>query len=1502
MKSWHRRARRESEENLAASSTADSLAYVIYTSGTTGKPKGSLITHRNAVRLFPATEHWYGFNESDVWTLFHSTAFDFSVWEIWGALLYGGRLVVVPFLVSRSPEAFYDLLACEGVTVLNQTPSAFRQLIQAEELAGQKNLALRYVIFGGEALEMQSLRPWYDRHGDETPRLVNMYGITETTVHVTYRALSNDDLNSGSMIGVPIPDLQIYILDEKRQPVPIGIPGEMYVSGAGLARGYLRRPELTDDRFLPDHLSARAGSRLYRTGDLARLLPGRDIEYLGRIDQQVKIRGFRIELGEIESVLCQHPAVREAVVIAREDVPGAKRLVAYVIASSSSAPEVSELREHLKKSVPEYMVPAAFVYLERFPLTNNGKIDRKALPVPEQRPELASRYAAPQTPAEEKLAAIWCKVLRLERVGIHDNFFELGGDSILGIQVLSLAARVGLKLTPKLLFAHPTIAELGAAAGVAPMSAPARETVADITGDVSLTPIQNWFFQRNLEQPEHYNQAFLFEVAETLDRDHTERALRALSAHHDALRLRYVRRKSAPHLRQQQAGGWRQTYAPVDEVSHLQWMDLSSLAPAEQQRAIEQTAAATQASLDMTQGPLWQAVYFDLGAQQPARLLIVIHHLAVDGVSWRPLLEDFETAYWQLESGGTVHLPEKTASFKSWAKQLGEFCHSESLLKELPYWESATDPERVASAMTPFVEGVATENIEAFADTITVSLTPEETEALLKQVPVAYNTQINDVLLTARALAWNRWSGSRVLFTNLEGHGRENLWDDDARQLDLSRTVGWFTSMFPVCLQLSAGTDGQPGEALKSIKEQLRQIPNRGVGYGVLRYLCAGTGLNARPEPPMVFNYLGQMDQAVAGSKLLRFAKESTGPWHGAKQRRPHALEANGMVVDGCMEFSWTYCRLHRSEAEMRRLTSEFLATLKELIQHCTAEDASGRTPSDFPLARLDQSSLDRLTAGNRDVEDIYPLSPIQTLFVSAGTGSTAVDHWECTLQGELNVSAFQQAWSETVARHAILRSTIHTDGLAEPLQIVHRRVQLPWTVEDWSTEPAAQQTARWTELLKQDAGRPLNLTEAPAMRFTLIRLSGAEWKFLWSAPPLLLDGWSWPLIFGDASQAYEAISHERPFQGAPVRPYRDYVEWLRRQSWDEAAKFWKETLAAFRTPTPLNAGAADRNSGVNQCGAAGDQRYIRHRVTLSAQATSALQALARRLQITISTLVQGGWALQVAKQSGLSDVVYGAAFAARPADLPGFESIAGPFVNNLPVRADVNPSTTAAVFFRGLHTRLAELNPYQFTPLVEIQELSEVPWHYRLFDSLVVFQNYRVDESAKRFGGEIGISDFQGPLHTGYPMMLVADPGDTLAFTLIYDGRMIPSPAAERWGADLVTLFEQLPTMADQSVAQLHELLSAPPVVPPAERKPRGESQNYVPPQSDMEKNIAAVWQKVFGEDRIGIEENFFELGGHSLLLLRMHALLTKGAEDPVPGGYAFAISKHPPSGGPPG
>jgi amino acid adenylation domain-containing protein len=451
----------KSQDNPLPLTAPDNLAYVIYTSGSTGIPKGTLIAHHNVVRLFRATRSWFSFAPEDVWTLFHSYAFDFSVWEIWGALLHGGRLVIVPFEVSRSPHEFYELLCREQVTVLNQTPSAFRQLVGVEEsIIDPSRLGLRLVIFGGEALDFQSLKPWFDRHGDQRPQLINMYGITETTVHVTYRIIKEADLSARqpSLIGAPIPDLELYVLDPHRKLVPVGVAGELYVGGAGLARGYLNRGELTAERFVSHPFDDGKGRRLYRSGDLVRRRGDGDIEYVGRIDNQVKIRGHRIELGEVETVLAQHAAIQQAVVLAREDSED-RRLVAYVVAAAGYAPSVHELRSFVKQKLPEYMVPSAFVVLDSLPLTPNGKLDRKALPAPDQtRPELEKTFVAPRTPVEETLASIWSDVLQFDHVGIHDNFFELGGHSLLATQLISrIRETFKIDLPLRSLFEAPTI-------------------------------------------------------------------------------------------------------------------------------------------------------------------------------------------------------------------------------------------------------------------------------------------------------------------------------------------------------------------------------------------------------------------------------------------------------------------------------------------------------------------------------------------------------------------------------------------------------------------------------------------------------------------------------------------------------------------------------------------------------------------------------------------------------------------------------------------------------------------------------------------------------------------------------------------------------------------------------------------------------------------------------------------------------------------------------------
>lgn len=939
----------ESGDNLGSSITAENLAYVIYTSGSTGRPKGVGVTHANVTRLFAATDAWFHFSAADVWTLFHSAAFDFSVWEIWGALLYGGRLVSVPYLVSRAPDQLLALLERERVTILNQTPSAFRQLMQAEAARAQPaDLALRTVIFGGEALTFASLHPWMARHGDVQPQLVNMYGITETTVHVTYRRLHAEDLHGtkGSMIGIPIPDLRVYLLDPYMQPVPVGVAGEIYVGGAGVARGYLHRPGLTAEHFVPDPFSTTPGARLYRSGDLARFRADGDLEYLGRMDQQIKIRGFRIEAGEIETWLSQHPAVREVVVVARADRAGGQYLVAYVVPERTQVPSVRELRNLLKINVPEHMLPARFVLLDTLPLTPHGKVDRCALPPPDQaRPDLTAPFTPPGDSVEAILARIWAEVLGLERVGIHDNFFEVGGDSIISLQIIARANQVGIRLTPRHLFQHPTIAALATVAGTTPTI---QAEQGSVIGAVPLTPIQHWFFAQHLPDPHHFNQAVMVELWQPLDPVYLQRACAALVQHHDALRLRFV----------QHADGWHQFNAADDHPVALTQVRLATTPDADAAAVMTQTTARLQASLNLEHGPLMQVILFDRQGDPPGYLVIIVHHLAIDHVSWQILLEDLHTAYQQIRQHEPVVLPPKTTSFKEWAERLKAYAQTTVLLHEYHYWQVAL--RRQVGRLPLDLPAPSGQNSEASTETLTVTLSAGETQALMQTVASAYNLRIDEMLLAAVAQTLASWTGSGLVLIDLEGHGRGGLFEDE---VDLSRTVGWFTTMFPALIDLRNSSG--PGALLKTVKEQLRRIPQQGVNYGLLRYVRSDPDLveQLRQFPPaeISFNYLGQSAPDWPADAVFGPPREAPGPTRSPRGQRSHLLAINGFIATGQLVLHWTYSQHLHHRTTCEHLAQQVLAQVRLLVAHSQTPEAGGYTPSDFPLAAMDERKLEKI-------------------------------------------------------------------------------------------------------------------------------------------------------------------------------------------------------------------------------------------------------------------------------------------------------------------------------------------------------------------------------------------------------------------------------------------------------------------------------------------------------------------------------------------------------------
>ncbi|MBL1121007.1 amino acid adenylation domain-containing protein, partial [Streptomyces sp. 110] len=975
-------------------------AYAIYTSGSTGAPKGVLVTHTNVVRLLEAIARSYDYGPDDVWTMFHSYAFDFSVWEIWGALLSGGRLVVVDREVTRSPSDFLELLVRENVSVLSQTPSALYQLIAAEAERGGPRVgtALRYVVLGGEALDPTRLADWYARHHDDAPVVVNMYGITETTVHVTHQPIDREltGLQARSLIGRPLPHLHTHVLDEGLELVPPGVVGELYVAGVGLARGYAGRAGLTAERFVACPFAG-PGGRMYRTGDLVRWRVDGRLEFVGRVDDQVKVRGFRIELGEVEAALVSHPQVARAAAVVREDRPGDRRLTGYVVPTAGSGPVAAELREFLAGVLPEHMVPSAVVVLELLPLTANGKLDRKALPAPDHTP---APGRTPATASEELLCGLFAQVLGLPDVPADADFFALGGDSIMSIQLVGRARRAGLVITPREVFQHKTPAALAATA-TRTAEAPAVED--NGVGTLPMTPIMHWLRERE-GATAGYHQSVLLEVPPTLTLDRLIPSVQAVIDHHDALRLRIADRDGDGRPGDgRSAGGrsgggrsggggadaWQLDITPPGSIAAADLVRRTALiggGDEDLRAAVAAESAAGQARLDPHSGTVLQVIWLDAGDRRPGRLLLLAHHLVMDGVSWRVLLPDLIAAYEALEAARPLALQPVGTSFRRWSRLLADQAVDPAREDELDMWTRMTrDPGLTVAtdALDP-----ARDDVRSLRS-LTVVLDPARTEPLLTTVPAAYHAGVDDVLLTALVLAAAHCYGTAeatALLVNVEGHGREDI----AEALDLTRTIGWFTSMYPVRLDtgpvdwtdVATGAAGLSG-ALKRVKEQLR-VPDHGIGYGLLRYLNPRTGpqLAALNTPRIGFNYLGRY--TGSGSANWPYAKESTALGGGSDPdlALTHCLDINALTEDTPdgprLTATWAWAGHLMTEAEVSRFAEAWCTAVDGLIAHLRHPTSGGRTPSDVPLIPLDQTEIERVEALVPEADDILPLTPLQ--------------------------------------------------------------------------------------------------------------------------------------------------------------------------------------------------------------------------------------------------------------------------------------------------------------------------------------------------------------------------------------------------------------------------------------------------------------------------------------------------------------------------------------------
>jgi amino acid adenylation domain-containing protein/non-ribosomal peptide synthase protein (TIGR01720 family) len=1337
----------ENAAPVAADSDADSLAYLLYTSGSTGVPKGVQVTHGNVLRLFDATAAWFGFDHADVWTLFHSYAFDFSVWELWGALLYGGRVVVVPYWVSRSPEEMYDLLQREGVTVLNQTPSAFRQLIRIDEERPGAALALRFVIFGGEALELASLRPWFERHGDDRPTLVNMYGITETTVHVTYRPLRRQDAEAGrgSMIGRPIPDLDLYLLDGRMQPVPPGVVGEIYVGGAGVARGYWNRPELDRQRFLDNPFGC---GRLYRSGDLGRQHEDGDLEYLGRIDQQVKIRGFRIELGDIEAQLARDPAVREAAVVVREDRPGDKQLVAYVVAGQAGASPSAALRERMRERLPEYMVPSAVVWMEKLPLTANGKLDRRALPAPE-REHVRGEEAAPRTAEERILLAVWQEVLGQEEIGAEDNFFEMGGDSILSIQVVARAAKAGLRVTPKQVVQHATVRALAA---VAERGAVARSEE-QRTGEVPLLPIQARFLAQELPEWKHYNQAVLLEVVGELDEGLLGRAWTAVLARHDAFSLRCEKR----------AGTWEQRYgerALAVEVERYEvgepWAE-----------KLEAAATKVQAGLDPQQGRWLRVALLTGGGRK--RVLIAIHHLVVDGVSWRVLLDEVERAYDQLSRGEAVELGPETTSLGGWARALAQYARGEEASGELGYWREVAG--RAALALPAELDG---QNLEQSAAGVELELGEAETEALLTAVPAAYGAHVDEALLSGLLDAMSETTGRGSGRIELEGHGREEL----VPGMDLSGTVGWLTSLYPVYLERATGP---AAERLAAVKEQLRAVPHKGMGYGLLRHLRGDEVLRAATPAQVSFNYLGQFDRVLSDARL-KLAPEGPGQSRSPTGKRTHVLGLDARVEHGKLRAHFSFSQALHRRATIETLARRFLAALSELARAAIDRklpEAPGPSPTPHEPNHADRMQLsfgeERLYA----IHHRAPGSPLLNLPKAY------------RIEGAVDRTVLDRSLTEICRRHEVLRCNYHASGGRLTRSIASLRSPLEWI--DLGDRPDAMNEA--LARAQQFADHAFDLAQEALFRVLALRLSPNEHLIVVNVHHIVWDGWSWGPFLRELAVLYEAFSagQRSPLPELAFQ-YPDYAawqrSWLRGDAWEAQANHWRRHLG---DGAPLHLPLDHARPEV------ASEQATEVKVEIPSSLGRALIAHCHRSQTTMFTTLYAAFGALLHLWSREERVVIGfPVFSRSERTTP----MIGYFLNHLACCLDFHAQPTIDEVLRRTSRAVFDAYAHQDVP---VSTLTDIP---ELYEKL-----YRVRFNFTNFPREHSDSPSPIQLHpvrlstgrSGFDLSLYIDQqGDQLAVSARYKSALFDSGTIVRL---LVRYRALLERMVAQPQARLTDL-----------------------------------------------------------------------------------------------
>jgi amino acid adenylation domain-containing protein/non-ribosomal peptide synthase protein (TIGR01720 family) len=1267
--------------------TTDSndLAYVIYTSGSTGKPKGVMIEHQAVINRILWMQNTYPLHELDVILQKTPIVFDVSVWELFWWAFTGASVCLLRPGGEKEPAEIIRTVDRYKVTTMHFVPSMLSIFLAVlnKDYTLDSLASLKRVFTSGEALKTDHVRLFGALlNKAHKTRLINLYGPTEATVDVSYYECDFEETENPP-IGKPVDNTSLHILSKYQTLQPIGVPGELHIGGVQLARGYVGDPVQTEEKFIADHISG--SGRLYKTGDLVKWLPDGNMAYLGRIDHQVKLRGFRIELGEIESQLQNHHQVQEVVIMVRER-DADKVLVAYYV--SDEAITERDLRDHLTSKLPAYMVPGFFVHLHEMPFTPTGKINRKALPEPEL--NLTKAHVAPASDLEKELVAIWSDVLGLNQLGVTDNFFSAGGDSIKSIQIGSRLRSIGFDVTVQDIFTHQTVRQL--AANLRTLVVTSDQSL--VEGEGKLSPIQHWFFEGPVRNKSHFNQSVLLRFPAGISAEVTEQIFTKVQEHHDALRMSF----------HQQGNSWVQQNHGPDFPLSLQKYDLRGESDASER--LEKHAQAIQESIDIVDGPLMKLGLFQMTTG--TRLLIVIHHLVTDGLSWRILFEDMATLYHQMQLQTELKLPLKTDAYLHWPEKLTAYTRTKQYQEAKAWWQDFAQQQ-----MPVIADENARLTGQKGVKRASFLLNRELTDSLLTRAHEPFYTQINDLLLAALLSAVKKQFNEEKLLIALEGHGRESI----DKHVNISRTIGWFTSIYPVLL--SSRSTGMTG-LIKEVKEELRSVPNKGFDY-LLYQLLEPQDKDAQIRPQIIFNYLGQFDSDM---KNLPFelADESHGSSQSKEEELLYDLDITGVVREGQLEMSLRYQAEKFSKDTISQLMQGYEESLAELISHCVQHEGREKTPADLTWKQLSLRELEELQQ-EASLTDVYPLSPMQEgmLFhqMMADASANYVGQITCQISGALDLVAIEQSMNKLMQRHDVLRTRFVHEGYTRPLQVVLEQSKIDFRFEDIRSVEDISSKQRLVRMKQgEEKHKGFDLANEVLMRLLVLQTEDRQFEFIWSHHHILMDGWCMGMLIQEFQVIYLAELANKQIDLPEIKPYANYIQWLESGDKEGSAQFWEQYLLGYDNQATLP-------QKDNLLAEALPYDLQSSFIQLSQEQTEKLNALSARYGITLNTIFQLAWAVLLSRYNNTHDIVFGSVVSGRPAELEGVESMVGLFINTVPVRIEAEGNQQIADLLQSTQARALECERHHYHPLSEIQSLSQLS--NELINHILVFENFPI-------------------------------------------------------------------------------------------------------------------------------------------------------------------------------